>query len=293
MVFYKVSMLSMSDYINSVKKNAPINNTPAIKTVPINKNIYSDGTQESGFNSLNKNENKKRNTIIVAIGIAAISAIAFIKRKQIKKILSCLFGKKENIIPETAKNGTKKNKTIVVINNGSKKTAAKTSKEINAENIFIPNFGNNPNYAQKAEYIKSIKKYLFVNDKDTNLKAIEAIGKYGSYEDIDSLSTLLLSNDDEIIQAVSEAYVSINEPMASEVLIAAICGDKHNYKDETYIAILDGLKKLTKFSDETKEEKELILEPIRRLLGHKSEKVRMKAKEVLEGINNSWHHSTN
>lgn len=293
MVFYKVSMLSMSDYINSVKKNAPINNTPAIKTVPINKNIYSDGTQESGFNSLNKNENKKRNTIIVAIGIAAISAIAFIKRKQIKKILSCLFGKKENIIPETAKNGTKKNKTIVVINNGSKKTAAKTSKEINAENIFIPNFGNNPNDAQKAEYIKSIKKYLFVNDKDTNLKAIEAIGKYGSYEDIDSLSTLLLSNDDEIIQAVSEAYVSINEPMASEVLIAAICGDKHNYKDETYIAILDGLKKLTKFSDETKEEKELILEPIRRLLGHKSEKVRMKAKEVLEGINNSWHHSTN
>lgn len=293
MVFYKVSMLSMSDYINSVKKNAPINNTPAIKTVPINKNIYSDGTQESGFNSLNKNENKKRNTIIVAIGIAAISAIAFIKRKQIKKILSCLFGKKENIIPETAKNGTKKNKTIVVINNGSKKTAAKTSKEINAENIFIPNFGNNPNDAQKAEYIKSIKKYLFVNDKDTNLKAIEAIGKYGSYEDIDSLSTLLLSNDDEIIQAVSEAYVSINEPMASEVLIAAICGDKHNYKDETYIAILDGLKKLTKFSDETKEEKELILEPIRRLLEHKSEKVRMKAKEVLEGINNSWHHSTN
>lgn len=286
-------MLSMSDYINSVKKNAPINNTPAIKTVPINKNIYSDGTQESGFNSLNKNENKKRNTIIVAIGIAAISAIAFIKRKQIKKILSCLFGKKENIIPETAKNSTKKNKTIVVINNGSKKTAAKTSKEINAENIFIPNFGNNPNDAQKAEYIKSIKKYLFVNDKDTNLKAIEAIGKYGSYEDIDSLSTLLLSNDDEIIQAVSEAYVSINEPMASEVLIAAICGDKHNYKDETYIAILDGLKKLTKFSDETKEEKELILEPIRRLLGHKSEKVRMKAKEVLEGINNSWHHSTN
>lgn len=293
MVFYKVSMLSMSDYINSVKKNAPINNTPAIKTVPINKNIYSDGTQESGFNSLNKNENKKRNTIIVAIGIAAISAIAFIKRKQIKKILSCLFGKKENIIPETAKNGTKKNKTIVVINNGSKKTAAKTSKEINAENIFIPNFGNNPNDAQKAEYIKSIKKYLFVNDKDANLKAIEAIGKYGSYEDIDSLSTLLLSNDDEIIQAVSEAYISINEPMASEVLIAAICGDKHNYKDETYIAILDGLKKLTKFSDETKEEKELILEPIRRLLEHKSEKVRMKAKEVLEGINNSWHHSTN
>lgn len=293
MVFYKVSMLSMSDYINSVKKNAPINNTPAIKTVPINKNIYPNGTQESGFNSLNKNENKKRNTIIVAIGIAAISAIAFIKRKQIKKILSCLFGKKENIIPETAKNGTKKNKTIVVINNGSKKTAAKTSKEINAENIFIPNFGNNPNDAQKAEYIKSIKKYLFVNDKDTNLKAIEAIGKYGSYEDIDSLSTLLLSNDDEIIQAVSEAYVSINEPMASEVLIAAICGDKHNYKDETYIAILDGLKKLTKFSDETKEEKELILEPIRRLLEHKSEKVRMKAKEVLEGINNSWHHSTN
>lgn len=286
-------MLSMSDYINSVKKNAPINNTPAIKTVPINKNIYSDGTQENGFNSLNKNENKKRNTIIVAIGIAAISAIAFIKRKQIKKILSCLFGKKENIIPETVKSGTKKNKTIVVINNGSKKTAAKTSKEINAENIFIPNFGNNPNDAQKAEYIKSIKKYLFVNDKDTNLKAIEAIGKYGSYEDIDSLSTLLLSNDDEIIQAVSEAYVSINEPMASEVLIAAICGDKHNYKDETYIAILDGLKKLTKFSDETKEEKELILEPIRRLLGHKSEKVRMKAKEVLEGINNSWHHSTN
>ena len=293
MVFYKVSMLSMSDYINSVKKNAPINNTPAIKTVPINKNIYSDGTQENGFNSLNKNENKKRNTIIVAIGIAAISAIAFIKRKQIKKILSCLFGKKENIIPETAKNGTKKNKTTVVINNGSKKTAAKTSKEINAENIFIPNFGNNPNDAQKAEYIKSIKKYLFVNDKDTNLKAIEAIGKYGSYEEIDSLSTLLLSNDDEIIQAVSGAYVSINEPMASEVLIAAICGDKHNYKDETYIAILDGLKKLTKFSDETKEEKELILEPIRRLLGHKSEKVRMKAKEVLEGINNSWHHSTN
>lgn len=286
-------MLSMSDYINSVKKNAPINNTPAIKTVPINKNIYSDGTQENGFNSLNKNENKKRNTIIVAIGIAAISAIAFIKRKQIKKILSCLFGKKENIIPETAKNGTKKNKTTVVINNGSKKTAAKTSKEINAENIFIPNFGNNPNDAQKAEYIKSIKKYLFVNDKDTNLKAIEAIGKYGSYEEIDSLSTLLLSNDDEIIQAVSGAYVSINEPMASEVLIAAICGDKHNYKDETYIAILDGLKKLTKFSDETKEEKELILEPIRRLLGHKSEKVRMKAKEVLEGINNSWHHSTN
>ena len=171
MVFYKVSMLSMSDYINSVKKNAPINNAPAIKTVPINKNIYSDGTQESGFNSLNKNENKKRNTIIVAIGIAAISAIAFIKRKQIKKILSCLFGKKENIIPETAKNGTKKNKTTVVINNGSKKTAAKTSKEINAENIFIPNFGNNPNDAQKAEYIKSIKKYLFVNDKDTNLKA--------------------------------------------------------------------------------------------------------------------------
>ena len=293
MVFYKVSMLSMSDYINSVKKNAPINNAPAIKTVPINKNIYSDGTQESGFNSLNKNENKKRNTIIVAIGIAAISAIAFIKRKQIKKILSCLFGKKENIIPETAKNGTKKNKTTVVINNGSKKTAAKTSKEINAENIFIPDFGNNPNDAEKAEYIKSIKKYLFVNDKDTNLKAIEAIGKYGSYEDIDSLSTLLLSNDDEIIQAVSGAYVSINEPMASEVLIAAICGDKHNYKDETYIAILDGLKKLTKFSDETKEEKELILEPIRRLLGHKSEKVRMKAKEVLEGINNSWHHSTN
>ena len=288
MVFYKVSMLSMSDYINSVKKNAPINNAPAIKTVPINKNIYSDGTQESGFNSLNKNENKKRNTIIVAIGIAAISAIAFIKRKQIKKILSCLFGKKENIIPETAKNGTKNNKTTVVINNGSKKTAA-----INAKNIFIPDFGNNPNDAQKAEYIKSIKKYLFVNDKDTNLKAIEAIGKYGSYEDIDSLSTLLLSNDDEIIQAVSGAYVSINEPMASEVLIAAICGDKHNYKDETYIAILDGLKKLTKFSDETKEEKELILEPIRRLLGHKSEKVRMKAKEVLEGINNSWHHSTN
>ena len=160
-------------------------------------------------------------------------------------------------------------------------------------NFTFPDFGNNPNDAQKAEYIKSIKKYLFVNDKDTNLKAIEAIGKYGSYEDIDSLSTLLLSNDDEIIQAVSEAYVSINEPMASEVLIAAICGDKHNYKDETYIAILDGLKKLTKFSDETKEEKELILEPIRRLLEHKSEKVRMKAKEVLEGINNSWHHSTN
>ena len=286
-------MLSMSDYINSVKKNAPINNTPAIKTVPINKNIYSNGAQESGFNSLNKNKNNKRNAIIAAIGIATISAIAFIKRKQIKKTLSCLFGKTENITPETVKSGTKNNKTTAVINNGSKKTAAKTSKEINAENIFIPNFGNNPNDAQKAEYIKSIKKYLFVNDKDTNLKAIEAIGKYGSYEDIDSLSTLLLSNDDEIIQAVSEAYVSINEPMASEVLIAAICGDKHNYKDETYIAILDGLKKLTKFSDETKEEKELILEPIRRLLEHKSEKVRMKAKEVLEGINNSWHHSTN
>ena len=66
MVFYKVSMLSMSDYINSVKKNAPINNTPAIKTVPINKNICSNGAQESGFNSLNKNENNKRNAIIAA-----------------------------------------------------------------------------------------------------------------------------------------------------------------------------------------------------------------------------------
>ena len=147
-----------------------------------------------------------------------------------------------------------------------------------------PDFKDNPTKIQKFEYIESIKKYLETSDKELNLKAIEAVGKYGAGEQADKLIYFATADDDELVQAAEKAYKNLGDSARLYEAFSPIQGVVP-YNDETYIVTLDTINALINPKTD-KEDLKFISKIIKeKLLNHKSDKVRNLAQTLFDKLN--------
>ncbi len=303
-------MVNMNEFI---KNTNPLNIKEDKIALHNNTKKISTSVQEQkydSFESKNKIDKKKRNIIIASI-ITAIAAIAaFLNRKNIYIFFQKHFKKqpteinpKENNIAQNISDGLLKkpdnaddkivSKTEVQTTIKKELTDIKKSQTIADKPIQTPiqkpsfptpDFKDNPTKIQKFEYIESIKKYLETSDKELNLKAIEAVGKYGAGEQADKLIYFATADDDELVQAAEKAYKNLGDSARLYEAFSPIQGVVP-YNDETYIVTLDTINALINPKTD-KEDLKFISKIIKeKLLNHKSDKVRNLAQTLFDKLN--------
>ena len=154
------------------------------------------------------------------------------------------------------------------------------------EPIFpTPKFTSNPTLAQRNEYINELLKYInSTPDTKLQLKALSEIEKYG-ISDIDYISTMMLSEDESIIRETLKIYQKYGTDKDAYIVIEPIAVDNTEIKeDKTFIEVLKTIQKLAHLENDDPKDREIILKPVRRLLNHKSEKVRRAAQETLDKL---------
>ena len=141
-------------------------------------------------------------------------------------------------------------------------------------------------YAQeKKAYLDEIMPKLrqTTTSKEDEIKIINAIEKYGTWEQGEKI-TGLMGFDEDIIQAVVRAIAqTATNPDDVLIITKYIRKKNHNYKPETYIQILNSAAKLgdvRSLGDDSK----IMLDPIKKLLTHENADVRKAAQDALTAV---------
>jgi len=187
-------------------------------------------------------KNKNKEVIKYAsIGVAIIAAItAFVKRKKITEFFTKLF---KGADPADAK---------PLKPDGTGTTTVKPPNlPIDKIEFPEPKFTCGPENAdkytqEKRAYLDSIMKYAKHTDKDLNLKAIEAVDKYGSWEDLEKLVGNYLGTEDEnLIKGYVTTVKNIGRVKEDAFYVTdSITPSEHNFSKETYLCIVDATNKL-------------------------------------------------
>ena len=165
--------------------------------------------------------------------------------------------------------------------------SAKKEKEPTIQGPIFPSpkFTLNPSVSQRDEYVNELLTYInSTPDTKLHLRALGEIEKYGM-SDIDNIATMLLSEDEEVIRETLKIYQKYGSSEEVFKVIGPIRREKFDIKeDETFIEVLKTIQKLAHLENDDPKDREIILRPVRRLLEHKSEKVRKAAQETLNKL---------
>ena len=201
------------------------------RTVAANQPIATPAPTQS--DSFQKEKDDKKKKIIIAttlIATAVAVTIAIVKRKQIGEFFSKLKKKP----PETPTGGTKKPLTTGV-------PPVKTNVD-----FPMPEFGATPTAAQKSAYINSIMDYTNHTDKALAEKSLDAIRKYGTWEDLDKIGFVRMSDDENLIRSFTKTVAKIGRAGQDDFhILEPIFATKHNLSNDTYIEILKAVDKLS------------------------------------------------
>lgn len=164
-------------------------------------------------------------------------------------------------------------------------TAEETDSKPKLPPFPSPKFTSNPTPQQRDEYINEILKFLDSNiDTESKLKGLEEIKKYG-ISDIDLINFCLDDNSEEVIRKTLSIYQKYGTDKNPYQIIGLIRKDNIQItQEETFIELLKTMQKLAQLKNDTFEEREIILKPIRKLLSHENENIRRMAQETLDKI---------
>ena len=201
-----------------------------------------------------KSDKKKRTAIISAVIITAIATtVAIIKRKQISEFFSTLFKKKGGAEPpQPPPDNISPKKPSVIPNGPTREVSPKTPeipliKPTTSEIIFPkPKFSANPTAQEKQAYVDSIMGYTNHTDKELVKKSLDAIEKYGTWEDIDKIGFVRMTDDESLIVPLVRAVAKVGRVREDDYFfIQYITAREHNLSNQTYAIVLEAISKLS------------------------------------------------
>ena len=219
-------MVSMQDYINSIKSNT-INNSKDFEDKTKSQSSFVIPNIAPKNDSFEKEDNKidtsndkkidkkkvfKIGAIIAGIGLAIL---AFLKRKQISSALSNLFSKKKPLEPPTPPQNiptsnipNSKTSPTIPASKSTQITEPKVNPDIGAKKpteqinqgiqkntgkiikeIPKPTFGDNPTIEEKQQYTSKVLEYInTTEDQDAIIQALDKIQQYGTADDLERIN---------------------------------------------------------------------------------------------------------
>ena len=175
-------------------------------------------------------------------------------------------------------NSEDKNSAIII-------TPEKVEPAIQKPVFPTPKFTSNPTIQQRDEYVSELLEYMNTTpDTKLQLKALKEIEKYG-IKDVDDITNGLDSIDESVIRQTLRIYQKYGTDKDAYIVIEPIVIKKIKIKEEeTFIEVLKTIQKLAHLENDTPQDREIILRPVRRLLNHENENIRKMAQETLDKI---------
>lgn len=132
---------------------------------------------------------------------------------------------------------------------------------------------------EKKAHVDSIMQYLHSTDKEMQLKTINAIEKYGTWEHGDKLGAFFGHRNEEIVVPVVRTIAATGGSRQIMLINAFIKNPKTTYNSPTtYIEIMDSIAKIGDMKKLDKSAHKTVTEPLHRLESHENPLIAQKLK---------------
>ena len=138
---------------------------------------------------------------------------------------------------------------------------------------------------EKKAYVDDVIKYLHSTNSELQLKTINAIEKYGTWEHGDKLGAFLGHRDEKIVVPVVRAIAATGGPR-QVLLVNSFIKTPENYSQNTYFEILDAIAKLGDMKKLTIGGRNQVSNTLNTLKHHENSEIAKKANETLKIIFN-------
>jgi len=99
---------------------------------------------------------------------------------------------------------------------------------------------------EKQAYVDSIMGYTNHTDKELVKKSLDAIEKYGTWEDIDKIGFVRMTDDESLIVPLVRAVAKVGRVREDDYFfIQYITAREHNLSNQTYAIVLEAISKLS------------------------------------------------